>query len=118
MSDARGAPDNRIVSTHAPDHAAVLADIETLAAMSAPALERVERALADGYACALEIEAERLRLQRGLEQRARALLGSSTPEVEAVAGMAEGIARADGDLADLRAALAGLAMLARRLRAA
>jgi hypothetical protein len=118
MSAARARPDNRSMPPDAPDRAALLADLRTLAAAPAPGLEHVERALADGYACALQIEAERLRLQHGLEQRARGLSAGRAPEVDAVAGLAEGIARADVELAELRGALAGLASLARRLRAA
>jgi hypothetical protein len=103
---------------NAPDRATVLEDIRTLAATPSPLLEQVERTLADGYACALLIEADRLRLQRLLEERALALRESSGPRVEEVAGLAEGVARADEELAKLRAALTGLAALAQRLRAA
>jgi hypothetical protein len=98
------------------DRAAVLEDIRTLTATSAPLLGQVERTLADGYACALEIEAKRLRLRRRLEEQALALGRRAGPEVEEVAGLARGVARADEELTELRAALAGLTALARRLR--
>jgi hypothetical protein len=101
-----------------PDRVAVLSDIRSLSAMRTPQLDQVERTLTDGYACALEIEAERLRLQRRLEQRAVALGGGSGPPVEEVAGLAQGMVRAGQELAELRAALTRLAAVAQRLRAA
>ena len=97
------------------DRIAVLEDIRTLTACHAPLLEHVERTLADGYACALGIEATRLRLQRELEGRAVGLTGG-TGRVDVVADLAQGIARADEELAELRAALVDLARTARRLR--
>ena len=102
-----------------PDRNAVLEDIRTLKATRAPLLEQVERTLADGYACALGIEAQRLRLQHELEERAARLdRGSAAQRVDEVAGLAQGIARAAGELAELRSALVGLAELAQRLRLA
>src|SRR5581483_5202382 len=87
-------PDNPMVDNTL-DRVAVLEDIRTLAATSAPRLEQVERTLADGYACALGIEATRLRMQRELEGRAAVLSDAAQPRVEEVAGLARGIARAD-----------------------
>jgi 2C-methyl-D-erythritol 2,4-cyclodiphosphate synthase len=102
-----------------PDRAAVLDDIRTLIVTQAPLLESVERTLADGYACALAIEAQRLRLQRQLEEAAGALGESSgTQVISVVAGLAQGVAQADVELAELRTALAGLADKARAMRAA
>jgi hypothetical protein len=97
----------------------VLDDIRTLSAAPAPLLEQIERTLADGYACVMHVEAERLRLQRRLEETAAALGESPGSErVVEVAGLAQGIALADGELIELRAALGELAATARRLRAA
>jgi hypothetical protein len=104
------------MAENALDRAAVLADIRELTTTSAPRLEHVERTLADGYACALGIEAQRLRLQRELEGRAASLMDRQGPKVEEVVGLARGIARADDELAELRAALVELAKTARRLR--
>jgi hypothetical protein len=100
------------------DRAAVLEDIRSLSATSAPRLDQVERMLTDGYACVLEIEAERLRFQRRLEQRAVVLSEQFGPPVEEVAGLAQGVARASEELAELRAALKTLSAVAQRLRAA
>jgi hypothetical protein len=98
------------------DRVALLEDIRVLTAAPAPALDQVERTLADGYACALGIEAQRIRLQRELEGRAAGLSGGTGPRVDEVAGLARGIARADEELSELRAALVELAKTARRLR--
>lgn len=104
---------------NAPDRVAVLEDIQALTVAPAPLLEQVERTLADGYACALAIEAERSRLRRQLQDRAALLSDSRSSErVIEVTGLAQGVARADGELAELRAALGELAATARRLRAA
>src|SRR3954470_15664213 len=100
-----------------PDRAAVLADIRTLAAAPSPRLEEVERTLTDGYAHALRLEAQRLRLQRELEQSAL-VLGDDSGGVDAVAGLARGVATTDGELAELRAALALLKETAQRIRSA
>ena len=104
------------MAENALDRVAVLAGIRELTATPAPQLEQVERTLADGYACALGIEAQRLRLQRELEGRAAGLTQKRGPKVAEVAGLAKGIARADEELAELRAALVELAKTARRLR--
>lgn len=104
---------------NAPDRGAVLDDIRVLTAAHAPLLAQVERTLADGYACALQIEAEGRRLRQRLEERA-ASLGESpgSDHVVEVAGLAQGIARTDGELVELRAALLDLRDVARRIRAA
>jgi hypothetical protein len=107
------------MAANAPDHYAVLEDIRMLTATPAPLLEQVERTLADGYACALAIESERLRLRRQLEETAVTLgEDSGSQHISAVAGLAQGVARTDSELSELRGALAGLAAMARRLRAA
>jgi hypothetical protein len=97
------------------DRGAVLDDIRLLTAAPAPPLEQVERTLADGYACALGIEALRIRLQRELEWRAAGLSRRGS-KVDEVVGLANGITRADEELVELRAALVELAQTARRLR--
>lgn len=103
--------------TSAPDPHAVLEDIRILTEAQAPLLEQVERTLADGYTCALDIEARRLRLQHRLQQRAAAL-ADDRRGVDEVAAIARGVAEADAELSALRGALAGLAAVAQRLRAA
>ena len=116
MFPGRSGPDNRFMAENALDRVAVLEDIRTLTTSASPQLEHVERTLADGYACALGIEATRLRMQRELEGSAAGLAQAASGRVEEVAGLAQGIARADEELAELRAALVELAKTARRLR--
>ena len=118
MVFGRRGPDNRGLVHDALDRVAVLEDIRALARARAPMLEQVERTLADGYVCALGIEAQRLRLQRELEGSAAGLANPARRKVAEVAGLAQGIAQADEELAELRAALIELARTARRLRAA
>jgi hypothetical protein len=107
------------MAANPPDRAAVLDDIRVLTAAPAPLLAQIERTLADGYTCALQIEAERRRLRQRLEERAATLDESPGLEnVVEVAGLAQGIARTDAELAELRAALLELRDIARRIRAA
>src|SRR3954447_6261353 len=98
-----------------PDRATVLADIRALAAAPAPRLEEVERTLTDGYAHALRLEAERLRLQRELE-RSALVLGDDSGGADEGAGRARGVATTGGELADPRAALALHKKTAQRIR--
>ncbi len=93
----------------------LLADVRALAAAPAPALDVVERTLTDGYACALELEAEHLRLRRRLQDEAAAL-GGSTAGAASVSALARGIAEKESDLAELRDALEVLRLTANRLR--
>jgi hypothetical protein len=107
------------MAANAPDRGAVLDDIRVLTAAPTPLLAQVERTLADGYACALQIEAESRRLRQRLEERAASLSESPGSEhVVEVAGLAKGIARTDGELAELRTALLELRDVARRIKAA
>jgi hypothetical protein len=78
----------------------------------APTLERVEETLTEGYAEALALDAERLRLERRLSEVARE--GShSGPELEA---LGKRLTSADGELTRLRALLGSLHDRARALR--
>ena len=97
--------------------AGVLAEIQALTAEPAPRLEEVEETLTDGYACALELEMERLRLQRRLEQQAGVLTERpGSDSVAEITGLARGVAEADDELAELRAALVLLKETAARIR--
>ena len=100
------------------DSAAVLDDVRRLRDAPSPPIEDAERVLTDGYAWVLRAEGERLRLRSSLEQRARSLERAGRDEVVEIAALAQGIARADGEIAQLRAALAELAARLSRLRIA
>jgi len=83
--------------------------ITTLIDESERDLDRIEKTLTDGYAHALSLEGERLRLERRLSELARELhvgdTATKTDELSSVARRLDGNA---GDLSRLRAALAEL----------
>jgi hypothetical protein len=107
------------MAVDSPHWSVVLEDVRALSAQPNPRLEQVEATLTDGYACALFLETERLRLQRRLEESA-GRLGDRPPKdrVAEVTGLARGVAERDDELAQLRAALAVLKETAHRIRAA
>jgi hypothetical protein len=83
--------------------------ITTLIDESERDLDRIERTLTDGYAHALSLEGERLRLERRMSELARELnvgdTATKTDELSSVARRLDGNA---GDLSRLREALAEL----------
>jgi hypothetical protein len=80
----------------------------------APSLARVEETLTEGYAEALALEAERLRLERRLGKVARE--GSDDPGAE-LSTLGKRLTSADGELTKLRAQLSSLHDVARARRA-
>jgi hypothetical protein len=85
--------------------------------VDAPTLARVEDTLTEGYAEALVLEAERLRLERRLGEVARtANETNGSGAAEQIAALSERLTRADGELARLRALLVTLRDRARALR--
>jgi len=80
---------------------------------AAPTLARVEETLTEGYAEALALEAERLRLERRLGEVARE--GSADPGAE-LSSLGRRLTSADGELTRLRALLSSLHDLARAQR--
>jgi hypothetical protein len=89
--------------------------IEDLLRASEPTLARVEDTLTEGYAKALAMEAERLRLQRRLGEVARAATGDEADELRSLGSR---LTRTDGEIAHLRALLGTLHARARSMRAA
>jgi ABC-type phosphate transport system auxiliary subunit len=87
--------------------------------LGAPTLARIEDTLTEGYAEALALEAERLRLERRLGEVA---LGADPADADGLAAelaeISQRIRRADGRLAHLRALLRSLRERAREARAA
>jgi len=71
-------------------------------------LEELERILTDGYAEALTIEAETLRLQRQLTTVARALGDGDVQKARELSALAHRLEGRNGDLAALRRVLADL----------
>jgi len=81
----------------------------------APSLARMEDALTEGYAQALALEAERLRLQQRIGEVARAADGEVAEEIRS---LARRITHADGELMKLRTLLGSLHDRARHARLA
>lgn len=87
------------------------------AGAGAPSLARIEDTLTEGYAQALALEAERLRLERSLEEAARGARDGDAAEVaQRIAAVSERLTSANGELIGLRAQLATLHDRARSLR--
>ena len=81
---------------------------------ASPTLDCVEDTLTEGYAKALALEAERLRLERRLGEMAR----RATPERAAeIRTLGSRLIHADGELEQLRSLLGTLHDRARELRA-
>ena len=89
--------------------------LEDLLRASAPNLAHVEDALTEGYAQALQLEAERLRLERRLGEMARTASGDHGDELRRLGSR---LRCADGEIEALRSLLGSLNARARVLRAA
>lgn len=89
--------------------------IEQLLNDSAPTLAHVEDTLTEGYATALALEAERLRLQRRLGEVARTATADHSDELRSLGSR---LTNADGELEALRSVLGSLYDRARLMRAA
>jgi hypothetical protein len=81
----------------------------------APTLDAIESTLTTGYAAALELEAERWRIERRLGEVARDAGGTAT--VHELAQLSERLETADGELARLRSLLRKLQGVRRRRKA-
>ena len=84
-----------------------------------PSLERLEDTLTAGYACALALEAERMRIERRIAEVA-GKLGDADSELRAeeLTALSGKLTRADADLAKLRGVLTSLKQQARDARRA
>jgi hypothetical protein len=86
---------------------------------TAPTLASLEDTLTEGYAQALALEAERLRLERRLGEVARTAARPGTSGVaEEISTLGERLTTADGELHHLRALLRTLHDRARSMRRA
>ena len=95
--------------------AALLAEPEPGAPL--PSLAAIEYTLTSGYARALELEAERWRLDRQMGE-VGARLGNGGGDADELAALALRASRTDGELARLRPLLSTLRSHASALRAA
>jgi uncharacterized protein involved in exopolysaccharide biosynthesis len=89
--------------------------IEDLLADAEPSLADVEETLTQGYAEALALEAERLRIERRLTEVARSATPAHTAELRSLGSR---LNVADGEIVRLRTILGTLHDRARVLRAA
>jgi chromosome segregation ATPase len=89
--------------------------IEDLLRESRPSLAAVEDTLTQGYAEALALEAERLRIERRLGEVARTATADQAAEIRRLGTR---LTSADGELRRLRTVLGTLQDRARALRAA
>jgi ABC-type phosphate transport system auxiliary subunit len=84
----------------------------------APSLDSIEHTLTSGYARALALEAERLRIERKLADVASRLANETTDEdASEVAQLGQRLSVADDDLARLRGLLVSLRTRADEVRA-
>ena len=103
---------------------ALLDEIDELLAEPSPTeepatLARLERTLTDGYAHALSLEAERLRLERRMSELAGELHdGNREQKAEELVQVSRRISRAGDEIDHLRTTLAELRARARVVRAA
>jgi len=106
-----------------PEDAGLLEEIAALVAEPASAervglLARMEDTLTAGYARALALEAERLRLERRISSVAAELSdGDESDRTDELADLSRRASEADGALASLRSLLDTLRLRARELRA-
>jgi hypothetical protein len=91
---------------------------EPIGAERARLLARIEHTLTDGYARALALEAERMRLERQIGVVAAQLShGDSARKAAEISALATRLSDADGDLAELRELLQVLRRRAADVRA-
>ena len=91
--------------------------IQTMISSETEDLAQIERTLTDGYAHALELEGEKLRLERRLTQITQRLDHGDTAEnARELASLAKSIDGRQGALARLRAQLTELRHYADRVR--
>src|SRR5438105_10830995 len=81
-------------------------------------LARLEHTLTDGYARALALEAERVRLERRMGELAGDLHGDPDAPTAELATVVRRLSDADEELTDLRGVLAKLRVRVRALRVA
>lgn len=79
----------------------------------APSIDTIETTLTDGYAAALELEAERRRIERRLGEVARG--ADDAEDVREFARLSQRLENADGELAGLRSLLRNLQARRREL---
>jgi chromosome segregation ATPase len=82
----------------------------------APSLDEIEDTLTAGYANALALDAERLRIERKIAEIATNLDADHEPRAAELATLSQRLTAADGDLAQLRLLLSSLRTRANEVR--
>jgi hypothetical protein len=105
------------------DLANLLEQIDAVLAQTSPSanadVTRIENTLTDGYARALQLEAERWRLERKIAEVARLIgSGDTTRRAAELSRLSQRLVSTDGDLGVLRSRLAELRQHAEAVRAA
>lgn len=113
MENGSNLTDNRVQVLHEVNM--VLERIDSLLG-GAPPVPELERTLTDGYATALALEGERIRIERRMNGVAAAIDADPNGAKE-LSALAERRARLDGELSHLRARLRLLKQRTRELRA-
>jgi hypothetical protein len=83
----------------------------------APSLDAIEHTLTSGYATALALEAERMRLERKIAAVAAKLGQESSAEHSELTSLGQRLSVADGDITCLRGLLSSLRSRADEVRA-
>ena len=100
-------------------YAQITALLEAAADERGPSVERLEDTLTAGYAVALTLEAERLRIERRMAEVAAQLGDEESPlRAKELTGLSERLSKADNELVRLRTALVTLKNQARAARRA
>jgi chromosome segregation ATPase len=95
----------------------LLQTIQTMISSETNDLAQIERTLTDGYAHALELEGEKLRLERRIAEIAQRIdHGDNAEDARELASLAKSIDRKQGALARLRTQLTELRHYAERVR--
>jgi len=95
----------------------LLQTIQTMISSDTDDLAQIERTLTDGYAHALELEGEKLRLERRIAEITQRIdRGDAAEDARELASLAKSIDGKQGALARLRAQLAELRHHAERVR--
>src|SRR5437764_9162904 len=91
--------------------------ISALIAMKALDLDEIERTLTDGYAHALQLEADKFRLEKRIGEVAQRLHGGDTADkVREIAALAKRVDVTIGELTELRSLLSDLRRRAESVR--
>ena len=95
----------------------LLQTIQTMISSETDDLAQIERTLTDGYAHALELESEKLRLERRVSEITKRIdRGDTAEHARELASLAKSIDGKQGALARLRAQLTDLRRYADRVR--